>query len=641
MRQIFSVIFLGVVKMAFSQSTEISMLTADRAPSCWNTTVDETSFWRYKEGHTEIESGWMISDFDASKWKKGRASIGYGDSDDLTIIQQTPSVYMRTDFELSGSDIKDLRSLLLEADYDDGFIAWINGVEVVRVNLGAAGTFVPHLQQVTHHREAKMYEGGRPEYFLLNKAEFRNIVHQGSNTLAIQLQNDGAESSDLTGKFWLSCGFDRRDSSSTWSGFAAPVYPTRSNLPWVMINTDGQPILDEPKVMAGMTIIKGSSSLNKPAKSDIDFEGTIGIEIRGSSSQTRFPKKSYGFETRKKNGSNLNTSLLGMPEENDWILYGPYSDKSLLRTGMTYQLYQKTGHYAPRWRWCELIINEKYEGVYLLMEKIKPDANRINIKKLTNSDSTEMSITGGYIIKIDKTTGGDGAGWHSVQKSRMDNQFVFYQYSYPKSKEITIQQQEWIKNYLHKVEAELADNNFSRINIASFVDFFLINELSYNVDGYRLSTFLYKDRDDLDSTLHIGPPWDFNLSFGNGYDCQSQNDTGWVFRWHASCPDHKFQIPEWWENIFNNPAASLAMKVQWENLRNSSWHNDSILHLIDLNTNLLTDAAHRNFRRWPILETKVWPNSYHADSYEGEVAILKSWLLRRLRWMDKQLEFGN
>ena len=122
-----------------------------------------------------------------------------------------------------------------------------------------------------------------------------------------------------------------------------------------------------------------------------------------------FDKKSYGFETWDDNYEDKDVSLIGFPEEEDWILYGPFSDKSLIRNKLIYSLSNLLGMYASKTEFCELIINNDYKGVYVFMEKLKRDKNRINIEKLTETDIDENLITGGYIIKIAKSDQEDGS----------------------------------------------------------------------------------------------------------------------------------------------------------------------------------------------------------------------------------------
>ena len=155
-----------------------------------------------------------------------------------------------------------------------------------------------------------------------------------------------------------------------------------STLPLIRINTRGNPIVDEPKIAGSFDILED----------DVVIEAhQIGIEIRGSSSQM-FDKKSYGFETWDENGEDLNVELAGFPEEEDWILYGPYSDKSLLRNVLIYELSNKMGQYASRTAFYELEINEVFLGTYVLMEKIKRDKNRVDISKNKEEDITGLEL---------------------------------------------------------------------------------------------------------------------------------------------------------------------------------------------------------------------------------------------------------
>ncbi len=115
-----------------------------------------------------------------------------------------------------------------------------------------------------------------------------------------------------------------------------------------------------------------------------------------------FPKRSFDIETDDSTGNNLNVPLLGMPAENDWVLFGPFADKSQIRNELEFNIGRKLGHYEPRSRFCEFLLNGEFLGLYELFEKIKRDSNRVNIAKLTTSDNSGINVTGGYIIKYDK-----------------------------------------------------------------------------------------------------------------------------------------------------------------------------------------------------------------------------------------------
>lgn len=148
-------------------------------------------------------------------------------------------------------------------------------------------------------------------------------------------------------------------------------------LPHISINTSGIEIVDEPKIDASLLIEVAGETV---------FEGFSGIEIRGATSQM-FPKKSYGLETRDENNEDLKVSLLEFPEEEDWILYAPYSDKSLMRNVLVYDLSRAMGQYASRTRFAEVTINNEYKGVYVFMEKLKRDSGRIDINKLKEDEN--------------------------------------------------------------------------------------------------------------------------------------------------------------------------------------------------------------------------------------------------------------
>jgi len=410
---------------------------------------------------------------------------------------------------------------------------------------------------------------------------------------------------------------------------------TSSNLPLVVITTNGQTIPDSPKIIANMGIIWNGpgkrNSLNDPMN---DYNGKIGIEIRGSSSQM-FPKKSYGFETRSGDGLELDVSLLGMPEENDWILYAPYTDKSMIRDVLSYTLYASLGNYSPRCRYVELILNGNYDGVYVLMEKIKRDKGRVDIAKLTTIDNTGENLTGGYIIKIDKTTGSGGEGWYSYYTNILGN--TYYQYDYPKQDVITEAQRTYIQTYVNGMEKALYSEKYSGtgsyhdfLNDSSCIDFMIINELAKNVDGYRLSSYLYKDKN---RVMKTGPIWDFNLTYGNANYVNGWITTG--FEYQVNLGGDYWQNPFWWNKLMRDQAYVNSLKKRWATLRLKELSSQRISFVVDSLTSLISEAEVRNYVRWPILGTYVWPNYYIGPTYSSEITWMKDWITKRLAFLDQ------
>lgn len=412
-----------------------------------------------------------------------------------------------------------------------------------------------------------------------------------------------------------------------------------SNLPIIVISTE-QTIVDPVKVPGTIEIFDKAGSVNK-LSDKAAAKYNIGIEYRGSSSQM-FPKKPYGFETRNDKGENLNVSLLSLPAENDWVLISPYSDKSLIRDQLSYRLSRAMGRYASNTKFVELIVNGQYLGVYFLGEKIKQGKNRVNIAKLKLTDNTGDDVTGGYIIKIDKTTGSASKGWSSNYKSSIGK--VYFQIDYPKVEDVTEQQFNYISKYVNDFEDRLVSSDFADaekgyakvVDSDSFVDYFLLTELTRNVDGYRLSTYFHKEKDSKNGKLTMGPAWDYNLAFGNADYCDGWKSFGWAYQFNQVCPnDGAGGVPFWWGRLLNDEKFQLKLKKRWKDLRSNVFSNERITSLIDSSTTLLKDAQIRNFNKWPIWGTYVWPNKYIANNYSEEINYTKTWIKDRLAFMDQ------
>ena len=425
----------------------------------------------------------------------------------------------------------------------------------------------------------------------------------------------------------------------------AQVDFTSSNLPIVVINTNGQPILDEPKIEASMGIIyNGVGIRNNVSDVANNYNGQIGIEIRGSSSQL-FPKKQYGIELRNAIGAGIDASLLGLPKQGDWILFAPYNDKSLVRDVLAYKLGRDLGRYAPRTKFCEVVLNGAYQGIYVLIEKIKRDKNRVDINKLDPLEIMGDDLTGGYIIKIDKDTGTGGEGWASpfAPPGRSGIQTIFFQYEYPKATNIVAEQKEYIKQYVAAFENALAGDNFKDpdqgyakyIDVDSFIDYFIANEVSKNVDAYRLSTYMYKKKDSDGGKLFMGPIWDFNLGFGNADYCTKGNPEGFVIKFNSICNQDFWLIPFWWDRLLQDELFRQRLTARWIELRSDKFQTTSILSHVDSVTTVLNlESQQRNFQRWPVLGKYVWPNYYVGQTFQQEVDWLKNWLEQRLNWLD-------
>ena len=603
----------------------------------WETAVFADDIWRYIVPDSEPPSNWKDQSFDDSIWDEGEGGFGYGDNDDGTIVYQALSVYFRTTFNVE--DISKFTSAIISADYDDGFIAYINGYEIGRsYNLPEPGTFVPFDTQTFYDHEASLYSGGLPESILIDSLELNNILVNGDNVFAVQLHNVSTSSSDMSGNFYLTFGI--ADDSEFYFDppfwFQEPVVHDESNLPLIIIDTYGAEIPDEPRIPAYMGIIDNESGVNQLTDDFNDYDGHITIERRGNSSQWN-DKRPYRFETVDQDGENNNVELLGMPEENDWVLYAPWQDKTMIRNVLAYQLSNDMGRYASRTRYVELYLNGDYQGIYVLMEKIKRDNDRVNISKLNPEEIEGDDITGGYILKFDWFFTGDNIGGF---QSDVDGNT--YNYHYPKPSDIVPEQEEYIQNYIDDFENIMLSNNYadsiigypSMMNVESFVDFILVQELAKNVDAYRLSTYIYKDKDSIDNRLTAGPVWDFNHGFGNCDYGQTWEPENWLLEYN---PEGGDQMSFWWELLWQDENFREKVSERYSELRSNIFSESHIFEIIDNSVNHLGESINRNFLKWPVLGIYLWPNFQVFDTYGEEILYLKSWISQRLSWMDSQI----
>ena len=408
---------------------------------------------------------------------------------------------------------------------------------------------------------------------------------------------------------------------------------TDSNLPIVMITTDNNwPIPDEPGVLGSMKIIyRGPGLRNYVTDKDsiqfLDYSGRIDIEIRGSSSQV-VDKKAYGFTTLKPdNVTNNNVSLLGMPSENDWVLNGLAFDPSLIRDYLSFNLSRQIGQYASRTAYCEVVLNGNYRGLYVLAEKIKVDKGRVNIIKMEEDDNSQPELSGGYIVKSDKTTGNDPVAWSmSSYIGSNDNEFIHH---VPKPDEVTVQQSNYIKSVFLNFQTACTSGNTSAytgfpsmIDIPSFVDFILINELGSNVDAYTYSTFYHKDRN---GKLRAGPVWDLNLTFGNDL---------FVFGLDRSHPDvwqfsnGSLEGPKYYRDLFFNVKFKCYLSKRWHELTQPGqpFNLLSLDNYINDIVELISEAVPRENARWGTI-----------GDHQEEIALLKEWLQLRIPWMTSHL----
>ena len=409
---------------------------------------------------------------------------------------------------------------------------------------------------------------------------------------------------------------------------------TDSNLPIVVIVTDGgASIPDEPKVLATMKIIWHQDG-SRNYMSDIDnpeflnYNGRIGIERRGYSSQMVSDKKPYGLTTlQDDNVSNNNVSLFGMPAENDWILNPLAYDQTGMRDVMAYELSNQIGQYASRSQYCEVVLNGNYRGLYVFMEKIKVDKNRVNIEKMDETCNQPPEVTGGYIVQANRGDN-DPVAW-TMQTYLMNwwwpvnTEFLHH---YPKHENITNTQNDYIhgvfldlESVAHSYNTDITTGIPSVIDIPSFVDFMIMAEFTSNVDVYHLSTFFHKDRC---GKLRAGPIWDYNLAFGydafgnrSGYDVwqfDNQDNTG----------------PRFWKDLFDTDEFRCYLAKRWFELTEGGMplDYDRVCGRIDELDELITEGIARDNQRW-----------HQMNQHDEYVNNMKTWIQQRINWLNSHI----
>ncbi|CAN5156628.1 hypothetical protein BH09BAC5_BH09BAC5_10220 [soil metagenome] len=427
-----------------------------------------------------------------------------------------------------------------------------------------------------------------------------------------------------------------------------------SNMPIVIINTNNQVIQQTGKIMADMGIIyNGVGVRNYMTDPWNNYSGYIGIEIRGNYSAS-LPQLPYDFETRDVNGNGVDDTILGMPTENDWCLIAMYNDKSFMRNMLSYNSFSDMGHWGPRNKLCEVVLNGEYQGVYVLTETIKRDQNRVNIAKLQVTDITYPNVSGGYILKTDYWDNSNSwlLNYHPIDHQNFD---VHMDYFYPKPALIVPQQQTYIQTFINDYETALYGPNFTDtangyrkyISVRSFMDYFLVNELSRNVDGFKKSCYFYKEKDNTTTgaigKLKAGPVWDFDWAWKDIWDCsifQATDGSGWAHHINDCNPD--INGTGWYIRLLQDSTFADELNCRWQELRGTIFDTTYLFHVIDSVALYSNEAQARHYAYWGNMGAATGTPEVEAprQSYQEEVDSLKAWILRRIIWMDANM-FGN
>lgn len=423
--------------------------------------------------------------------------------------------------------------------------------------------------------------------------------------------------------------------SHTFYKLAADVQNFNSNLPIVVIDNFGQGALNQTTAQSGYMAIFEPGESGRSLITDLPTTTSrTGMRIRGSSTAGD-PKNQYKLETWDDQNDDRNLSILGMPEESDWVLFASYNfDRAMMRNDFIYQLSNEIGQYAVRTRFVEVFLNTgggelnqaDYVGVYSFMESIKRDDERVDIDRLLPGDTTQPDVSGGYMVKIDRCDPGD-SGFTGAGQGMC---FV-------EPDETTLEQAAWdpqeqyIRNYVNQFGTALNGANFTNpttgyaayLDVDRSIDHHLLNVLAMNVDALRLSTYLYKPRN---GKLTFGPVWDFDRSM-ESTDGRDDNPSQW-----NGPPDSTIYFTSdsrniWWGRLFQDPNFWQKWIDRWQELRETTLSTAHMHAILDFNRDTLSEAAVRNFARWSGAPPR-------GGSHAAEVNIMKNWLATRANWID-------
>ncbi len=429
-----------------------------------------------------------------------------------------------------------------------------------------------------------------------------------------------------------------------------------TNLPIVWLDVDGDSIKRDGRIGARMTILhNGDGQLNYAdtithAGQHIDYQGYIALRYRGNSTFNNSPKKAYSLRTldeplhRSHNKKKVN--LLGMGKDSNWALLAPYSDKSMMRDLLAFEISRPWMEYTPQGRYCELFLDGIYYGVYILAEVVSKGKHRLN---LDDPGTRGDELTGGYLMEVDCN---DAVAHVSkfppvtAAGEPLKDRRILFQYKSPDYEEMDTAQINYINHRIDMMEAALArgDDYSELIDVTSFVDYQLAMEFGHNVDAYRLSGKFFKRCDSQDPRFKM-VLWDMNLAYGNSSRLEGWRTDTWMYQSNDLMyrEGEVYLIPFWWYKLNSDPHYTALIRERWAQYRRSNLQEDRLMSVVDSLARVLTvqGAEQRNSQAWPRWGVKVWPNYYVASDFDDEVSHLKQWLHDRLAWMDQQLRYND
>lgn len=410
------------------------------------------------------------------------------------------------------------------------------------------------------------------------------------------------------------------------SGDGIPNYNLRSvvgekvitNVPTLSINTDyGREVPYDKN-----TLVNSKFSLKDNENPFLNVNDlSLKIKARGNSS-LYMPKRSYKLEF------DTPVDFYSMGANRDWVLTANYADKSLIRNYLAYTLGQKLTNleFSPKCMFVNLNFNGSYEGLYLLSGNVKTGKSRVNIETNYTDEDSDVPFLLEWDMRLTNPNENNGAR-EGTNYFKID--WIPFGLEYPKTlNDVSSRQKQYIINYMDNVHRSIMNqNNYSQfIDVDSFIDYFIVQELFKNVDMGFASVFMYKEKG---GKLKLGPLWDFDLALGNADYIDYT-----PYNWYSSESSGNI----WFHRLMQSNSFRIKFTNRFNEIKNTVL--DELVNSVDIIGRDLISYASTNFTRWKILGIYDWPNPpkvVEADTYDKQVYYVKNYLIERIDWMDHVL----
>ena len=454
------------------------------------------------------------------------------------------------------------------------------------------------------------------------------------------------------------------DTSSTNFRPSSNVWFSTTALPIVFLDVDGQTIQKEDKILAKMTIIDNGDGYNyrdtiaHPSQTK-NYQGYVALKYRGNSSFYNSRKKP--FSVRPLTAAYVDAKKakvvmldMGKKGDNDWCLLAPWEDRSYVRDLLSFELARPYMSYVPQGRYCEVIVDGWYYGIYILAERPTKGKDRL---KLDDPGSWNDDLSGDYHVQVDRTDEPHyyQSKYHPLNGNgnEITNRYITFQYKdfeyddfmnadflakYPHAIDS-------LHYYIDSMEDALKSDNFTdekhgyaaHLNPLSFIDYQLSTEFCNNIDGYRLSTNLYKYSNGhaasagLDNRWQM-TLWDMNIAYGNASYYQPNSDI-WRYKCNDIMGGDEQLVPFWWERLMSDDAYVEQLKQRWAEYRNGAYTHQNIEAKIDSMVAVLKDAGAIS------RDNQAW--GYQFSNIDYQVSSLKRFIEQRMAFIDRELGYGQ